>query len=284
MNSDMPKQRIRRAERYTPNDSGERTGNGMLHTRSSGYAGIESEKVSFHAPDSIEREEHYVMNRPGGTKTQRAKRGVQPEWNIPRPMVALILSLSFCLLLLFTSTQLMNAWLKRKDDARNAAAMRIVENHPLMYRELIEKYADEYNLQPSFVSAVIMNESSFRPMAISKDGARGLMQLMEDTAEWIAGKLHTKGYSYDRMYDPESNIEFGCWYLHYLSGLFDGDPICVIAAFHAGQGQVYTWLCDPLLSTDGKTLNVSAMKDGPTKQYIGRVTEDYGIYRALYFN
>lgn len=284
MNSETPNQRVRRTERYTAADSEERTYRQPAPAVTPGNETDRNNRVSVHTPDSIERTEPYVMRRPGGSKTQRAKRGVRIDWNIPRPLTAAIIALSFILLMLFTSTQLMKAWLKKNDDARNAAALKIVENHPLMYRELIEKYAADYNLQPSFVAAIIMNESSFRPMAISKDGARGLMQLMEDTAEWIAGKLHTEGYSYDRMYDPESNIEFGCWYLHYLSDLFEGDPICVTAAFHAGQGQVYTWLSDPDLSPDGRTLNVTAMNDGPTKQYIGRVTEDYGIYRVLYFN
>jgi soluble lytic murein transglycosylase len=110
------------------------------------------------------------------------------------------------------------------------------------------------------------------------------MQLMPDTAEWIAGKLRVSGYAFERMYDPESNIRFGCWYLNYLSRLFLGDPAAVTAAYHAGQGQVKVWLSDPVHSDDGYSLRIDTLQDGPTKQYAGRVLRDYGIYRAKYFS
>ena len=55
------------------------------------------------------------------------------------------------------------------------------------------------------------------------------------------------------------------------------------AAYHAGQGQVTAWLSDPGRSPDGITLNMEGFPDGPTKSYVGRVTQDYGIYQALYF-
>ena len=81
-----------------------------------------------------------------------------------------------------------------------------------------------------------------------------------------------------------SNIRFGCWYLNYLSHLFLGDPVAVTAAYHAGQGQVKVWLSDPNLSADGYTLKLSALPEGPTKIYAGRVTRDYGIYQEKYFS
>ena len=121
-------------------------------------------------------------------------------------------------------------------------------------------------------------------MAESSVGARGLMQLMPDTAEWIAGKMKVSGYAFDRMFDPESNISFGCWYLKYLSGLFQGDPVCVACAYHAGQGQVNAWLSDSRYSSDGVTLNLDRLLDGPTKTYAGRVIRTYGIYQALYYS
>ena len=96
--------------------------------------------------------------------------------------------------------------------------------------------------------------------------------------------MKISGYAFDRMYDPQSNIRFGCWYLRYLSGLFRGDPVCVACAYHAGQGQVTAWLSDPALSDDGVTLHLERMADGPTKTYVGRVTKAYGIYQALYYN
>ena len=113
--------------------------------------------------------------------------------------------------------------------------------------------------------------------------ALGLMQLMPETAQWIAGKLKLENYSFAMMYDAETNIRFGTWYLNYLAGLFQGDPTLVACAYHAGQGEVRGWLSDPGLSEDGVTLKLENLSDGPTKTYAGRVTRDYGIYEALYY-
>ena len=131
--------------------------------------------------------------------------------------------------------------------------------------------------------AIIRNESSFRTNAESNVGARGLMQLMPDTAEWIAGKLDDDQYHFDRMWDAETNIRYGCWYLGYLSRLFRGDAQLVSAAYHTGQTTVTQWLSDPARSSDGITLDVERLADGPTKQYIGRVTQTYGIYQSLLY-
>lgn len=223
-----------------------------------------------------------VMERPSAGNARSRKQ--EAEWRMPAWLQTSLIVCFFLLLAAVTSTLLMKGYLKQEADRREAAYQRVLSNHPLAScRESIEKYAAEFNLQPAYVAAIIMNESSFRTTAESSVGARGLMQLMPDTAEWIAHKLHVDGYSFDRMYDADSNIRFGCWYLNYLSGLFRGDPVCVTAAYHAGQGQVTTWLSDPEKSKDGITLDPDALGDGPTKTYIGRVTQDYGIYKALYF-
>lgn len=168
------------------------------------------------------------------------------------------------------------------DRAEQQAA--IAENNPYSYRELVESKARKYNLAPAFVAAIIRNESSFRPEATSSVGARGLMQLMDDTAQWIHHKMDLQtDYDFDALYDPETNVEFGCWYLNYLSERFYGDPILVAAAFHAGQNQVQNWLNDSTYSPDHRTLSIENMVDGPTRQYVTRVTGSYAIYKRLYY-
>ncbi len=204
-------------------------------------------------------------------------------WSVPVWLKASLAAVVFFLMVGFTSLMLMNAYLARRTEEHISEQRRIDSTYPLAYRSMIEKYASEYNLSAAFVAAVIRNESSFQPKAESGVGARGLMQLMPDTAEWIAGKLKVSGYAFERMYDPDSNIRFGCWYLNYLSNLFLGNPVSVTAAYHAGQGQIKTWLSDPLLSEDGYSLSLSSMPDGPTKLYTGRVIRDYGIYQKKYF-
>ena len=149
---------------------------------------------------------------------------------------------------------------------------------------LIDAAARKYNVDPKLVSAVAEVESGGDQDAASSAGAVGVMQLMPDTAEWIAGKLRIDNYGFDMMEEPKYNVRFGCWYLNYLSTLFNGNPLCVVCAYHAGQGEIASWLANPLYSTDGVTLNADNLPEGPTKQYAGRVIRDYGIYQAKYFD
>ena len=192
--------------------------------------------------------------------------------------------LFFACLSMVAAQSLMSAYLVRQAQARADAHQALLDAHPLSYRPYIEQYAAQYNLQPAYVSSIILNESSYRTNAESNVGARGLMQLMPDTAEWIAHKLDVSNYDFSQLWEAETNIRFGCWYLNYLADLFDGDPVAVTAAYHAGQGQVSRWLSDRTISPDGATIQVANLIDGPTKVYAGRVTKDYAIYDALYYH
>lgn len=201
-----------------------------------------------------------------------------PTWLTASIIGGLILCLA-----LLAAKNLMEAYLYQRQAEREAAYQKVVDAHPIYYMDLIEQYAAENNLQPAFVAAIILNESSFRTTAESSVGARGLMQLMPDTAQWIAGKLGDSYYAFDHMLDAEQNIRYGTWYLGYLSRLFRGDPVTVASAYHAGQSAVSTWLSDRTMSPDGLRLSLDGMKDGPTKKYAGRVTQDYAIYDALFY-
>lgn len=211
---------------------------------------------------------------------------------LPAWLTWTIVGLCVALLGLLTAHYLMEAYLTTRAEEWETARQNtlsyyhVVEGengNTITYQALIERYAAEYNLRPAFVAAVIRNESSFRTDAESNVGARGLMQLMPDTAEWIAGKLGDSAYSFDRLYDAETNIRYGCWYLNYLSKLFRGDAVLVSSAYHAGQTTVTRWLSDRSISPDGVTIPVDSLPDGPTKQYAGRVTTSYGIYEALLY-
>ncbi len=150
------------------------------------------------------------------------------------------------------------------------------------YQELIEKYAVEYGLDPAFVTAVICKESDFRTKAVSSVGARGLMQMMPATAQWVAGKLD-EPYDFDKLYEAETAIRYGCWYLNFLSEIFGGDTVLVCAAYHAGQGEVLGWLGEKSISPDGVRVPIENIPIPQTKQYAERVTTAYGIYEALLY-
>lgn len=168
--------------------------------------------------------------------------------------------------------------------AREAAEAIIADKHPFGYRDLIEREAYKNNLHPAFVAAIVLNESSFNPNAESNRGARGLMQMMEDTAVWVYGSIGMgANYSFDLMYDPGKNVEYGCWYLAYLSEKFGGDPILVAAAFHSGQTNVLNWLNNEEYSSDRQTIALDNMPDGNTKAYVERVLNAFAAYRRLYY-
>ena len=226
--------------------------------------------------------EHARSNLP------REEKKKLPGWLTTLVSLAIILVLA-----LGAAYWLMEAYLTTQENARIAAYQRVLDNYHVTesadgslrvtWQDEIEYYAAQYNLQPAFVMAIIRNESSFRTNAESNVGARGLMQMMPDTAEWIAGKLDDDSYTFDRMWDGETNIRYGCWYLGYLTRLFRGDAELVSGAFHAGQTTITQWLSDPKKSSDGVTLDLDKLSDGPTKQYIGRVTQAYGIYQSLLY-
>lgn len=221
-----------------------------------------------------------VMERPKAP----ARRVRKPSHRMPVWITACIIGSMILILALVAAQNMMQAYLTQRQNEREAAYQRIVDAHPIYYKDLIEQYAAENNLQPAFVAAIILNESSFRTDAESSVGARGLMQLMPDTAEWIAGKLDVDYFHFDFMYDAEQNIRYGTWYLSYLCDLFRGDPITVASAYHAGQSTVTGWLSDRSISPDGISLDLNSMVDGPTKTYAGRVTQAYAIYDALYYD
>ena len=154
-----------------------------------------------------------------------------------------------------------------------------ITTYPVEYEELIRQYAAENEIPPAYVAAVILAESSYRPEAVSQVNAQGLMQILPSTAEWIAGKFD-ESYMEGCLFDPETNIKYGCWYLGFLMRRYDGSMRCSSAAYHAGQGTVDKWLADPAYSSDGKTLDKIA--SDATGTYVERVLKYSEKYEEIY--
>ena len=154
-----------------------------------------------------------------------------------------------------------------------------LQTYPLAYREYIQRYAADQGLEPAYMAAIIMSESSFRPDATSNVNAQGLMQIMPETGEWIAGKFND-AYAEGCLYDPETNIRYGCWYMGFLIDRYNGDKACASAAYHSGQGTVDGWLKDPAYSADGRTLSVIPGENANT--YVERVLNFYEKYKEIY--
>lgn len=153
--------------------------------------------------------------------------------------------------------------------------------YPMEYTTAIRKYSQEFGLAPAHVAAVILCESSYRPQAVSNVGAMGLMQIMPETGKWIAQKLDVEDvYTDDSLFDPETNIRFGCWFLSYLMEKYDGDMTRTTAAYHAGEGTVKKWLQEEENSPDG--VNLSSIPSSVTNNYVKKVLHAYEKYKPLY--
>ncbi|MDE7360507.1 MAG: lytic transglycosylase domain-containing protein [Oscillospiraceae bacterium] len=151
--------------------------------------------------------------------------------------------------------------------------------YPIRYEAYVEQYARENHINKYLVYAVIKTESGFRPDAVSNVGARGLMQIMEDTFDWIKFKSDDEETVYYDMYDPQKNIDFGCRLLGYLYEEF-GNVEAVAAAYHAGRGGVNEWLEDSRYSKDGVHLDVIPIPD--TAHYVDKITKAMDMYIRLY--
>ncbi len=149
--------------------------------------------------------------------------------------------------------------------------------YPMKYTEYIFEYAKEYNIDPVLLCAVINVESNFDKDAASHKGAKGLMQLMEPTADWGAEKIGLENFTFDQLGDPETNIRIGSWYLSTLGKQYNQDLELMLTAYNAGSGNVSKWLKDARYSKDGATLHYVPYAE--TRNYIRRVMNNMYVYR-----
>lgn len=149
----------------------------------------------------------------------------------------------------------------------------------LAYAEAILRESGAFGLDPCLVAAVIHCESRGQAEACSPKGARGLMQIMPATGEWISEKLALTSFTEDALYEADVNIRFGCWYLSYLLEKYDGEKDLALAAYNAGPGNVKKWLEDPAYSENGR---LTAIPFSETEAYVKRVNAASEKYRELY--
>lgn len=153
---------------------------------------------------------------------------------------------------------------------------------PTYYYSLVKKIAADYSLDPYLIWATIREESHFNPYSESKAGARGLMQIMFSTGDWIAQKLNYQEFEYDLLFNPEVNIKFGGWYLQYLQERFDKNTYLIVSGYNAGPGITDRWL----ENMDIKDLDifVENIPYAETSEHIKKVMRSYLIYQIIYKN
>jgi soluble lytic murein transglycosylase len=151
---------------------------------------------------------------------------------------------------------------------------------PLRHDDIIRQQADDKDLDPALIAGVIFAESHFRDQT-SHAGAKGLMQLMPDTADYIAQKSGGTAFVQGDLATPQVNIAYGSWYLRYLLDKYDGREVLALAAYNAGQGNVDAWLAD--VGARGERFRAADHIPFPeTRDYVEKVLAAREDYRREY--
>ena len=163
--------------------------------------------------------------------------------------------------------------------ANNSNFQKIIQKkiYPKKYSYEVEKYATEYNLDENLIYAVIKAESNFDANAVSRKNAKGLMQLMYDTALDVAKLIGTE-IDEEKMLEPETNIKIGTKYLSILITKY-GNIEVALAAYNAGSGNVDNWINEGIIKSDGSNIENIPFKE--TNNYVRIILRDYKIYSNL---
>jgi soluble lytic murein transglycosylase len=144
---------------------------------------------------------------------------------------------------------------------------------PLQHEDIIRQQAGEKGVPADLIAAVIYAESKFRDQT-SSAGARGLMQITPQTAQHIANVSHGIDFRLDDLSDPDVNIRYGTFYLHYLIQKFGGNEVAALAAYNAGETNVAAW--------GGADLRLDQIPFPETRGYVENVLEKRGEYARHY--
>jgi soluble lytic murein transglycosylase len=152
--------------------------------------------------------------------------------------------------------------------------------YPLGYLDVVRQYAQQRGTDPYLVLALIREESAFAPRAVSPVGARGLMQLMPQTADLVARENKLPPVASAALDTPEANIRLGAIHLADLLRDNNGNLVLALASYNAGKQAVQRWL-----QRFGFADEIEFVEDIPyneTRNYVKRVLANYERYRSLY--
>jgi soluble lytic murein transglycosylase len=151
---------------------------------------------------------------------------------------------------------------------------------PLRHEDIIRQQAADKNVDASLIAAVIYTESRFRDQT-SHVGAKGLMQLMPETADYIAHKSGGTKFTRADLATPQINIAYGTWYLRYLLDKYDDNTILALAAYNGGETKVDEWRA--AAAAKGEKFRVAShVPYKETRDYVERVLSAREDYRARY--
>jgi peptidoglycan lytic transglycosylase len=152
-------------------------------------------------------------------------------------------------------------------------------NLPLTNADVIRQQAAEKHLDPALVAGVIYAETKFDPRP-SPAGAQGLMQILPQTAEFLAHKSGATTFTVADLGTPQVNIAYGSYYLRYLLDHYNGKTVLALAAYNGGIGNVDQWVADA--RQHDRQMTIKAIPFPETRAYVQRVLHAQHQYRHTY--
>jgi soluble lytic murein transglycosylase len=151
---------------------------------------------------------------------------------------------------------------------------------PTAFADLVTAVSKGRSVAPALLNAVMREESGFSPKALSKAGARGLVQIMPATGERLAESLGLLDYEANDLFTPARNLLLGAHYLEQLLERFDGRVSAVVASYNAGPEAVARWIEERPDQEDDEW--VESIPYRQTREYVKRVLRSRQVYRVLY--
>lgn len=154
--------------------------------------------------------------------------------------------------------------------------------YPLTHFETVKEAANDNNIDPYLVLAIIKTESGFNESATSSKEAKGLMQILDSTASDVNDKINLVDDINDNIYDVDVNIKLGCEYFSSLIKKYNGNYYLAICAYNAGMGNVDKWLENGVIDENLSEYKNVSLPYEETSKYLARVISAYKMYRLLY--
>ena len=151
--------------------------------------------------------------------------------------------------------------------------------YPVVHQEALLAEAAEQRLDPSFVAALIRQESMFNPSATSPAGARGLMQVMPDLGSKLAGSLGYPVWDPVLLYQPDVSLQLGSYHLQELAVRYT-EPSHILAAYNAGASRVERWA--KRTGVDDPEVFAERIPFVETRGYVRVIYRNQELYRSLY--
>jgi len=151
-------------------------------------------------------------------------------------------------------------------------------SHPMPHQSAVVRYSESAGIDPAWAYGIMRQESRFVTSARSNVGASGLMQVMPDTAKYIARNLG-ETYSASRANSGDTNIRYGTWYMGDILGKLNYQPVLATAGYNAGPNNAKRW--QPLYGSIAADQYVESIAFPETRNYVKHVMENATIYSSL---